>query len=402
MDKTKKTYFILALLFVFIAAFVLFAYNLEYSLSGNEREYQNADDLYVYELPSYFSLFTADENGTLYALSEISGTDERLPVELMDDSYFNKPRKYINVYALDGQLTYEFEISGSEGLIEDFTISKDVIYAVAYSPERDRIDIVNRIYLNNIDLETGVVFSENFILPDYFEYIKNIEYFDGRLYIMGIHRDYQGSDDDYQYYPPMLKVDENFHYDGAILASYDIEGGFEIVYDNLPVNFSITPQGKIIINSYEIERKEFCLLEIDAATQAEINRHYIGSVCPVQFDANSSGVVLNKIETVDTDFPIIADKNDEYFPELKGLLLYYDLANEEEYIEISSETIIILGSGPRLSYQKNIQCANGFTFLRKIDEYRAATLDDMLKVTRIKDENFLLDPLYIDSFFTRD
>ena len=216
--------------------------------------------------------FTVDPDGTVYAVKYA----ERSPGE------YTGVKAY--AYNLNGELIAEYDIMNRPVWVNSIcTDGKILYYTISGSP-----DYAEHPILYSYDTETGE--QTRLTVLDRFPMIqgvRNIEYLNGSIYIIG---------NDPDYYNVQYDLYEgsgiNFQYEGTILAAFNLANGMlETVHDQLTNSFSITPDGKIMIHAYDSDGG-FYFAELDPVTKATGERFYIDTYLWC-FAYDGAGVILD-------------------------------------------------------------------------------------------------------------
>lgn len=209
MKKLAFTFIVLTLLFIT-------------SCSSNDDNFETLDakDVFFTYPSKNVRSFTVDDDGSVYSLEE------------------NK----VTVFDLNGGqvLSYDLDTIGS---INRICIGSDMLYFTAMAYDETEI-------LYCYDMKTNE--QEELISLVSFSKLKQIVYVNGLIYISGINPDYVNKE--YGLWDGDVGSANPYVYDGTVLGAYNIsENRFDIVFDQMPNSFAVTPSGKIMLYAYDSE-----------------------------------------------------------------------------------------------------------------------------------------------------
>ena len=282
--------------------------------------------------------FAVDENGVVYICVQ-TYQEEQIVTR-------------INSYDMNGGLldTYEPPIDGYIGAMcvgggaLYFTVP--VEYLFTFPKEDDGLGPSFNGDVCGFDLQTRELRrldtpSDLFTLP-----IRKMAHVNGSLYILGSFEDYLT--DEYDHWQVIEGAREGgryaYSYDGRILAAYDLStGGFEIVFDELPMDFSPAPGGgKIIILARDPQIRENYFTELDLETMSVGDRIYREIRKPQSFAADGYGVLFTVSQATSDD--------------ILNSINYWPLSTGEDTGAVQ------LAPKGRSTYSEPLICHGGFTF----------------------------------------
>ena len=298
------------------------------------------DDQFAYPAPEQrlFSCFAVDEEGIVY----------------IKDSVFREEQYILQIKALDmnGVLLAAYEPPIETG-IENMCVGDGVLYftAAIYSHVGDRGITYSFHDLYSYDLQTlelkRLDTPSDIFTP--YNAVKKLAYADGKLYILGVLEEYITEEydiiTDYITYEGHDIPSYHYQYDGTILAAYDIQNEtFEIIFDDLIGNFSLTPDGKIMIFARDTEAEDgwgmSYFMEIDPETMSIGERIYRDIRKMTDFATDGNGVMY--------------DAHFGFAPHYPGSLKYWPLWDDTGILSMMEH-----GS---TNHVYDIVYHNGFTF----------------------------------------
>jgi hypothetical protein len=205
----------------------------------HEKELLDADDVFMaYDVNAdTFFLFDVDDDGVVYVTFFSLDCDCGV-------SHPEGTKNTIVSYGLDGYVITDFDVF-LNGAIEAFTVGENALYFIAFAEQENRVSsICKTLYRYDLDtqtLETLYTFSR-------FDFMHDMAYFDGVVYIMG--RDPQYLSKPFDVWPGT----RFYNYLAYILIAYDIDKGtYEVIHDSQPHTFSVTPDGRVLIHAHDGE-----------------------------------------------------------------------------------------------------------------------------------------------------
>ena len=273
-------------------------------------------DAYFLYPQTEIKAYTVDENGTVYFAS--------FNLEILKD--LSEPPFIISAHGLDGNLTNQYRIfTDPNDDIAHMCVDGGKLY-FSVDAYRDNVDTLC-VY----DTETREL--EQFILPDSFEEINKIAYLNGKIYILGKHREFRDSLYDPKVYIPF------YTYDGTVLASYDLESGeLEFIHTELTQNFALTPYGTLLILYFD---SVYRYTEYDPETR-QTNFRAMGGDRVDSFASDGTGV--------------LGFRRSRHFTG-KNELFYYTLNfNDGEFVLLADEDHV---------FKDGVMYAGGLTFILK-------------------------------------
>lgn len=246
----KRPHFcLLVLLLIFLSA-----------CSKKDKTYETLDakDVFFTYPAENTRVFTVAEDGSLYCLE-----DQR-----------------VSVYDLNGEKIADYDLN-TIGSINLICISDNTLYFTAKT-----YDETEHLYSYDIEAKE----QKELISLDGFSSLKKIACIDGRIYIMGIHTDYMNKD--YDLWEGDLGSTLPYVYDGSVLAAYQIkENHLDLVFDQLPNNFAVTPDGKIMLYAYDSEGGYY-FGELDPESGAVTDKHYTEVKTVINFTVDEQGGLI--------------------------------------------------------------------------------------------------------------
>jgi hypothetical protein len=241
-------------------------------IESEQYEILEAKDVFLVYPAENVRAFTVDDDGILYTY---------------EDDFLNFTGDMtINAYDLGGQKIESYEVKSS-GSIMHICIGENNLYftvmahnkQVLYSYDMEKREQKELIALDSFSTDSGG--------------IKKIAYLNNHIYIAGvdpgfINKEYDLWEGDKTNYDPYI-------YDGTVLSAYNLgTGGLEIIFNELPNLFSLTPEGKIMLLAYDSEGGVY-FAEFDPESRELGNKRYFDDNSILSFAADKNGVVINSL-----------------------------------------------------------------------------------------------------------
>jgi hypothetical protein len=207
------------------------------------------EDLFTY--PTTGNVFTnvwaINENGIVYMLDYV----------IDDEAEFEWAVKFqIKAYNMHGELLSAYELPNG---FDRMCVGNGALYYTrpVWVPPAGGDDgnwEISHHELYSYDLQTQeekALFNLKNVSAE-LDSVKNLVYFDEKIYILAIMEDYITQEYDIFDQYMMIEGKEistyHYQYDGRVLAAYDVENEtLEIVFDGVIENFAVTPHGNIMI-----------------------------------------------------------------------------------------------------------------------------------------------------------
>lgn len=311
----KLTFIIIILLLLFTSC----------SSKNDNYEILDAKDVFFSYPAENVRTFTVDADGSVYSLED----------------------KKITVFDLNGEKIASYELD-TIGSINRMCMGGDILYFTAMAYDETEI-------LYSYDIRTNE--QKELISLDSFSNLKQIAYVNDIIYIMGVNPDYINKeydlwDGDMGSYLPYV-------YDGTVLAAYKVAGNnLDIVFDELPNSFAVTPGGKIMLYAYDSEGGCY-FAELDPESGSMGDKHYMDIKTVLSFAVDSQGGVFLSPSASKTSF--------------FSTLSYIPLKNSSGVADVMPNVI---------AYGDGIKYIKGFTFYHNAESG---------KIERIKNSVYVKD-----------
>lgn len=296
------------------------------SLNDSNYETLDAKEVFFSYSPQNVRAFTVDDDGNVYSLENNT----------------------VTVFDLDGEKVASYELGATGESINRICIGDGRIYFTAMSNDETEI-------LYSYDMETNK--QEELISLDIFSKLKQIAYVSGTLYISGISPDYINME--YDLWDADAGSTNPYVYDGTVLASYNLtENCLDIVYDQLPNSFAVTPNGEIMIYAYDSEGGYF-FAKFNPESCSVGDKYYIDIKTVFCFTVDEQdGVLLSPSASKTSSF---------------NTLSYISLKNDSGVADVMPNVIVA---------DDGIKYIKGYTFYQNIESG---------KIERIKNAVYVKD-----------
>ena len=291
--------------------------------------------------PADAARFAVDENGVAYTYDP---NHQKIDPET---GYFINP---ITAYGLDGVKITEYPAAMGSSSIGSMCAGGGKLYAVT----EVRVNSRTVIGLHGLDLDTREVelltTFDNFIDWNH----TKIAYSDGRVYILA--KDPEYADKGGALWSGDIGYESfGYRYEGTVLAAYHIaEDAAEIIFDGEIHNFSVAPNGTVILLAHD-SIGGFYFTELDPAAMTTGERIYRRTRMIDDFCADGAGVIYSQPSAM-----------------AGNSLKYNSLAEDSGVIEMLS--------GAEMNMFSAIVYNNGFTFFQSSG-----------KLERIKNSAYMKD-----------
>lgn len=230
------------------------------SCSSNDDRYETLDakDVFFTYPADKVRAFAVDEDGSVYALED----------------------KTVTVFDLNGQRISDFELI-SDSSINYICLGDDVLYFTSKA-----MDETETLY--RYDLKSKQ--QEELISLDCFSKLKQMAYLNGNIYFSGISPDYINKQYD------LWEGDEGsfnpFVYDGTVFAAYKVdEDHLDLVFDETPIGFAVTPEEELMIYAYDNEGGYY-FAKLDLKNGGIEDKHYTAINDIMSFAVDSKGGII--------------------------------------------------------------------------------------------------------------
>lgn len=314
----------------------------------NEFSYtQTENDYFLYDINEEINSFDVDEDGNLYYLSY----KERTQTGITDDGieYVNKlPECIIKVLDKDGELINSYSL---DNFADRFCLGANCLYYIETNANPSN----RTLYIYSYETQK----SQKICDINGYMFIDDLVCIENKIFFMGINNDY--IDIEYN----LANSEDSFGYNGERIGCVDLSTNtFSELDINLPITYSKTPGGNLMIYAYD-EEKGFYFTELDTGTMKQSDRIYndLEQILTFQIVNNSNDFLYGKSkadanftlaigninhEELDTelipdypgDFTSIMYRNDYAYSRTRDN--QYILRVRADYFKRSSENITML------------------------------------------------------------
>lgn len=246
--------------------------------ANKDHEIFDVKEVYFSYAPDNAECFAVSDDGILY-----------VPKNNTEEDAFNG-NIIINAFNLNGEKIKNYEIELNGKIKHICTDDNNVLY---FSVKEDITkNLIVSEYETLYSYDTKSQELKELLCLDSFNMVKKISYLNDCLYILGIdpmyiNKEYDNWEGDYRY-----------EYDGTVLKSYNISNSktisekcLEIIFDDLPSDFSINPNGGIIIFAHDSEGGYY-FADVNLNDKSTGKKIYRDIPFTISFAADDKGVVF--------------------------------------------------------------------------------------------------------------